>query len=685
MGAQNRAFAGVGGRKIDPYNPEIWVRKMASMIGKKPGGGGFRPSQLVLGGSALPLDFSSALLGHLHLSVVVVDTETDGLQPHLGHRPFLCGAASVDGRVELVELRGDDARKAALAALLGDPRVIKVGHNLKFDIRMLRAAGFEVRGPFIDTMVLCHLADERMSSYALKRLAANVLGDGTEEESAVDGWLRAEKARRRRVTVRYGAEYREPTYEDVPRAVMRPYLEKDLEYTAKLLFSAGPRVAAQSVGNDLAGHEMAVVRVVADMEDRGVYVDAGYFSKMEEEGKAALSELQAKANWLAGRAVNMASGQQLAQVMFGKLGLRCLKYNPSGSPCLAADELSMYDHSFVATLLEYRRKAKLVSTYYAPLARMGAEGGGLIHPSFRQTGAITGRFSCAEPNMQNIPRKDKTVRRGFICRPGYVNYYADYSQIEMRLFAHYAKARPLAAAIEAGEDTHEKTAAILFGTEFEGSSGRLRESLRFVGKTINFGVLYGMGRRALRIQLRKRLLEELAHLDDGDKETAGRLQRLADITETEAAQLLRTYFRAYPAVRRFMEDVQHELYRAGHVSDVYGRRYRVPVREAYKSVNYLIQGTAAGVIKRAMVQVHAATRTASILSAAHLVNTVHDELVIEVPEAQALDRAVAAELRRLMEDRGSFSLPVTVDVAVSRGSWADKAEVQGRPRPKKEG
>ena len=648
-------------RRVPDSSKEFTPAKVASF---EPESGG--ATALLLLGGALPY------------CVVVIDTETDGLYPHLGHRPFLTGLAAANGKTALV-WQGDKEGEEALRSLLADRRIIKVGHNLKFDIRMLRAAGYNVRGPFIDTMVLAHLADERLSSYALKRLAANVLGERTDEEDQIKVWLQQEKNRRRRVCIRYGVDIIDPTYKDLPKPLVERYLKKDLEYTMKLLYSAGPRILRQTPDPSLPRCEMAVIRVVADMEDRGIMIDTIYFKGMAEKTRADLSQIQASASKLAGKPINLGSSTQLSDVLFNKFGLKCQKYTDKGNPCFDSNALPLYDHPLARLTLHYRHKLKLCATYYEDLAERGTQCNGIVHPSFKQTGAITGRFSCADPNLQNIPRKDKTVRAGFICRPEFTIYYLDYSQIEMRVFAHYANAKELIIAIKAGKDTHTQTAHILFGEQFDRAKGKLFDILRFVGKTINFGIIYGMGRRALRIQLRKRLLEELEYFEG---EPDPRLLQLANLSESDAAGLLRQYFRAYPDVRRFMDTVQHELYRGGQIVDAFGRIYHVPICEAYKAVNYLVQGTAAGVAKRAMVRVHKellGSEWRCGKERARIINMVHDELQVEVPKSveSRLGRAtVAAKLRGSMEDHSSFLLPMTVDVAVSETNWAEKRPLE---------
>ncbi len=611
-------------------------------------------------------------LGDLEDAILVVDTETTGLYPYRGHRPFLVGLGSTSGRWVAVET-SDEETMAKVHELLANPFVLKVGHHWKFDRKMLQALGARVVGPEACTMLMTQLADNRLNSYALKRLAANLLREEVTEEAALKEWLRVENMRRKKVAKEYEFSFLEANFSDAPRDIVVPYLGKDLEYTAKVFFASGP-VCARNCA-DTAKVEMKLIKIVAGMEERGVWADGEYFLKMADEATVKLAHYEREAHRIAGTPFDIQSNKQLADVMFKKLGLKCLAYTDKGNPKFDADTLPMYDHPLLKEgLLPYRKVKKLKSTYYEPLAEMALFTGGTIHSSFNQLGAKrTGRFSSSDPNLQNIPRKDKTVRAGFTCRPGFIDYYMDYSQIEMRIFAHYANDQALIDALTAGEDVHEQTAILLFGEEARG-----QEQLRFVGKTINFGIIYGMGARALRKQLRKRLLDELEHMDEDEKPSQAVLD-IANISESGARLLLNKYFRIRPSAKTFMDGIQTELRRTGRIVDIFGRPYNVPIDESYKGGNYLVQGTAASVLKRAMVRVDAALRKDLRLrdrheEKCHMANCVHDELKIEVPRGLHALRTMRS-IRDLMEDTTSFNIPITCDVAVAEDNWAKKHEV----------
>lgn len=610
------------------------------------------------------------LLGTVRDGFVAVDVETDGFDWWDSNRPFLVGIASSDGSMATIETDDEDGMREA-KVILANPGLAKVGHNLKFDLHMLRAGGIEVKGPVVDTMLLTQLVDRGQNSYALKRLAANVLGEDTDEEDRLKKWMSKENRRRKKVAKKYQVPFVETTYKDVPMKLTKQYLRKDLEYTVKLMCVMGKRAA--DTCPDVTRKEMQLLRVVMDMERIGVPIDPEHFERQSLTAKVKAKKIEKKAYKLAGEEFNIGSGQQLSKILFGKLGFECVKWNnptkrnPEGTPCLDADTLPMYDHPVVKAVLKYRKLAKLRSTYYHPLGERGSTG--RIHPSFRQLGARTGRFSCAAPNLQNIPRKDKTVRAGFVCEPGSYMLLLDYSQIEMRIFAHYAESKTLIADLLAGTDLHTRTAIQLFGAEAKGN-----EYLRFVGKTINFGVIYGMGRRALRAQLRKRLLQELEFADTKPSDTVMALTR---ITETEAGRLLQQYYRSYPDVRKFMDKVQRDVVRQGELVDVFGRRYAIDARKAYKGVNFLVQGTAAGVLKAAMLRVHKLIQKSEKLvynnERAQMVNCVHDELQIQIPTPVQPDTAVSL-LKATMEDTETFSVPITVDISISTTNWAEKKE-----------
>lgn len=610
-------------------------------------------------------------LGVLEDAILFVDTETDGLYVHMGHKPFLIGLASTSGRWVAVET-DNEVQMARVAELLANPLVLKVGHHWKFDRKHCRGMGLAVKGPEACTMLMTQMADNRLNSYALKRLAVNLLREKVDEESALKDWLRQEALRRKRNAKAYECSYVEPTFKDAPRKIVVPYLGKDLEYTAKLFFASGPVCARKCA--DPTQVENQLIRVVAGMEERGVWADGAYFEKTSAEAKQKLVDIEKEAHRIAGTPFELGSNKQLADVMFKKLGLTCLAYTEKGNPKFDADTLPMYDHPLVKTMLTYRKVRKLDTTYYEPLAEMALFTGGTIHSSFNQQGAKrTGRFSSSDPNLQNIPRKDKTVRAGFVCRPGFIDYYLDYSQIEMRIFAHYAEDQELIDSLMAGEDVHEETAVLLFGEEARGN-----EQLRFVGKTINFGIIYGMGARALRKQMRKRLLGELEHMSEDEKPSQAVID-LANISETGARLLLNKYYKIRPRAKTFIDDVQAELRRKGQIVDIFGRPYNVPLEQAYKGGNYLVQGTAAAVLKRAMIRVDKALRmngelwTPDQSERCHMSNCVHDELKIEVPREIHSLRTMRV-LRDLMEDRTSFAIPITCDVSVAELNWAKKEE-----------
>ncbi len=607
-------------------------------------------------------------------AVLFVDVETDGLNVWEGHRPFLVGLGNTMGTTALLDMDSEPgAWDEGIAELLRNDEVLKIGHNLKFDFKQLRAAGFDVRGPLVDTMLLTQQGNSSLNSYALKALA-RIMGADTTNEKRVKDWLRRERLRRSRMHRKFEVPLVEPTYKDVPREWVMDYLDDDLKFTRKLAFSAGTRVAKLSPA--VARVENGLVRVTAEMEERGVWADGAYFQKMACKAALEMVELEAEVHRIAGKPFKFTSGKQLADVMFGQLGLKCLKYTEKGAPCFDADTLPLYDHPLARGVLAYRKLGKLSSTYYIPLATMSQKTGGTVHSNFNLLGARrTGRMSSSDPNLQNIPRRDKTVRKGFTCRPGFVMYYLDYSQIEMRVAAHYAGEGPLRSAILAGTDLHEQTAVLLFGKEAIGN-----DLLRFVGKTINFGILYGMGKRSLRKQLRKKLLDEIA----GD--TLGKIgptvRALAEITETGAMSLLNKYKRAYPDIAEFMASTVRSLHREGRIVDAFGRVYQVPSKEDYKSTNYLVQGTAAGILKRAMLRLDRALKSNPIFRAGgercHMVNVVHDEIQVEVPISvhTSSDWKAGRAMIEVMQDLETFQLPITVDLSWSDKSWADKEEVE---------
>jgi DNA polymerase-1 len=412
-----------------------------------------------------------------------------------------------------------------------------------------------------------------------------------------------------------------------------------------------PRLAETALQPLLDGIEMPLVEVLVDMEWAGIAIDVPLFARLSRELAADLQRLEVAIAEAAGGALNLNSPRQLAAVLFEKLQLPVLKKTKTG-PSTDADvleQLAALGHQVPQLLLEYRELEKLRSTYVDVLPLRVNRSTGRIHTSFNQIGAATGRLSSAEPNLQNIPSRTprgEEIRKGFVPTPGWKFVVADYSQIELRLMAHLSGDPAFSEAFRKGEDIHRQTASLIFGVPVADVTPEMRAR----AKTINFGTIYGQGPFALSRQL--------------------------DITQDEAKAFIAEYFRRFAGVRVFL-DRQVEIAREkGYVETLFGRRRYIPeVRDRNFNVrafgerqaqNAPLQGSAADLIKIAMVRIHRALADGSF--AARLLLQVHDELVLEAPLDEV--ERVAALVQEHMEGAAELKVPLVVDVGVG-DNWLD--------------
>lgn len=547
------------------------------------------------------------------------DTETTGLQWYRDDRPFLVGLWHQD------RMTVGPPSDPAVTRILGDSSTTKVFHNAPFDVHMLRVSGVEVAGPIEDTMHLAHLlGQERLG---LKDLGQSILGQPPSEERALKEWMKKHKL---------------SSYADVPMEIMLPYLKKDVVLTRDL-----HRRFLRTAGTDTLHQyelECLLIPIIIEMERVGMRVDVPYFEAIAEKTTAEIEDHTYQLQKKTWEDFNHRSPKQLQELVFERLGLPILKKTEKGNPSLDSNTLLQYEHPILDSIIDLRQREKMLSTYYEGILSRQVDG--RLHPSIRQNGARTGRPSCSNPNLLNIPRKDTSVRRGFICDEDRVLLFFDYDQVEMRLFAHYSGDRSMQEAILRGEDPHENTAVEIFGPKAEGSKG-----YRQAGKTFNFGSIYGMGKRKVVSSITKLLRDEVGGV--------------AVYDEDEAEELLTRYHQKNPSVKRFMRKMSNEFEDKGYITDIFKKRYYPD--QPHKAVNYLIQGTAAQVMKRAMVGVWDSGLPVRIL------NSIYDELVLDISKKD-LDKRVLNEVKYIMEDQGTFKVPLTVGSATSRTNWADKKE-----------
>ncbi len=522
-----------------------------------------------------------------------------------------------------------------LRELLADESVPKWGEDLKRSAVILRRHGLALAGLAFDTMVASYTLAPHRSTHSLDDLVLEHLGQS----------LPPAPGRRKR-----GEEEPDPQpARDLDAAQYRACAEADA--VVRLEERLGDRLAASPAADLFAQVEMPLVPVLAEMELAGIAVDAERLRNLGEQMDGRIAELSEAVFGLAGREFNLDSPKQLGHVLFEELKLPGGKRTKTGySTSAGVLENLAAEHDIARKILEYRGFAKLKSTYVDGLLRLADATTGRVHTTFNQTVAATGRLSSSDPNLQNIPVRTewgREIRACFIPGPdGWQLVAADYSQIELRLLAHLTGSENLLAAFRAGEDIHTRTASEVF----EVGPDDVTPDMRRRAKTVNFAVIYGMGPRALAQQI--------------------------EVSEAEAQAFIETYFRKLPEVRRFQEQTLRRARESGGVETIFGRRREMPdlassnpgIRSYAEraAVNHPIQGSAADIIKIAMVSLARELRQARLQS--RLLLQVHDELVLEAPPDE-VDRTCELT-RRAMAAAAQLAVPLTVDVAVG-DNWRD--------------
>jgi DNA polymerase-1 len=522
---------------------------------------------------------------------------------------------------------------AALKPLLEDAAIGKVGHNLKYDAHVLANAGITLAGMRFDSMLESYVWNSVATNHDLGSDVQRYLGLTTIVYEDVTG---------------RGA--RQIGFDQVAVEKAAEYAAEDADMTLRLHGALWPQLQGVPPLERLYLEcEQPLLPVLLAMERHGVLVDRERLRTQSREFARQLQELLLQAHREAGHEFNIDSPKQLQQILFERLQLPVRRRTPTGQPSTAEDVLEELAEGYALPriVLEYRALAKLKSTYTDKLPELVNERTGRIHTNYAQAVAATGRLSSLDPNLQNIPVRrpeGRRIRQAFIAAPGKVLIAADYSQIELRIMAHLSGDESLRAAFAADRDVHQATAAEVFGVELEAVTAEHRRT----AKVINFGLMYGMSPFGL--------------------------ARNLGIERGAAAQYVERYFQRYPGVRRFMDATRAQARESGYVETVYGRRLYLPdIRSGNaqlrqyaerSAINAPMQGTAADIIKRAMITVDAWFRSGR--SAARLIMQVHDELVLEV-DADAVD-AVSAAVREHMVNAASLSVPLRVDVGVG-ANW----------------
>jgi DNA polymerase I len=522
---------------------------------------------------------------------------------------------------------------AALKPMLEDPTTPKLGHNLKFQAHVLANHGIALNGQRFDSMLESYVLNSVAIRHDMTTAAERYLGVRTIQLEDITG-KGAKRIAFNQVDVDQAAEY----------------AAQDADVTLQLHQAIWPQIdSAPQLKSVYENIEQPLVPVLLRMERTGVLVDRALLKAQSAELAARMLELQSQAHREAGGVFNVDSPKQLQEILFGKLGIPVMRKTPTGQPSTAEDVLEELAATYPLPklILEYRGMAKLKSTYTDNLPLQINPATGRIHTSYHQAVAATGRLSSQDPNLQNIPirtQEGRRIRQAFVAPPSHSLVAADYSQIELRIMAHLSGDASLLRAFAEDRDVHQATAAEVFGLTPDAVSADQRRS----AKAINFGLMYGM--------------------------SAFGLARQLGIARGDAQKYMDLYFERYPGVRRYMEETRRQARETGYVETVFGRRLYLPEIQSRNAalrqyaersaINAPMQGTAADIIKRAMIEVDAWLKSSRV--AARLIMQVHDELVLEVAD-EAVESLVG-QIRTHMVRAADLSVTLKVDVGVGR-NW----------------
>lgn len=579
---------------------------------------------------------------------VVCDYETDGLSPHDGSRGFILGMEDEQGNVRKARVGGADWSMAK--TLLQDPKIDKIAHGARFEIKHTRHLGLTPRGKWHDTMCKSVLVDE-YQRHNLGDLSSKWLDDNS--KGIVKQWL-DEHANKIKKEAR-----REPNYTDVPADLLEEYLEGDLDKTLRLDWKFR---YTEKKYKDLYEMETELAHDLGEMEENGLHIDIPYVHSEIARLRPRSIELEREMNALAGVRFNPRSPEQLGTVMLS-MGLDTgerTKGKGEGEGQMATGfdllaELDIDSSPFLTKLVEHRGISKIVGTYLSVFNNESVDG--VLHGSLwqfgREKGMVTGRISSSDPSLHTMPggrsknkvlnALSKIVRKAIIPPPGHSLVFWDFAQVEPRIFACYAGDETSLKELRSGVDVYETIGRRIFGVDaFNGLSPEDHKLLRFQAKTIYLALCYGMGVNKMAAKL--------------------------SLPVNEAKRLKDQFFAGSPATRRFMLDSMKELLMNGVSTDRFGRDYHVPRDLAYKVTNAKIQGSAATVMKKAVLR----SRALKSLGLRRL-SVIHDELVGSCPTENVME--VAREGIRLLTDRDSFEIELPVTCSISDKSWGEKKEV----------
>ncbi|HHB76900.1 MAG TPA: DNA polymerase I [Desulfobulbus sp.] len=574
---------------------------------------------------------------------LVVDTETDSLDARRAtlvgislcvrrQKAWYIPLAHCDAEGDRIggQLERDDVL-AALRPLLEDQSLPKIGHNLKYDWTIFanpKNGGTRLQGPLYDTMVGAWLIEPGRRSYKLDDLCREINIEMTSFAQVTGGGKG------------------DGVFCTVPLEEAKNYSCEDVFGALSLFLHQQPKLKDLGLWKLFAEVEGPLIPVLARMERTGILVDQQVLAELADEFHGRLKELEAQIYQCAGRSFNINSPKQLAEILFDELGLPKGRKTKSGySTDVKVLERLSAKHELPDLILQYRNLAKLTSTYIEKLARLAKKDKGRIHSSFNQCGTATGRLSSSKPNLQNIPIRTpegRRIRQAFVAPSGSLLLSGDYSQIDLRVLAHFSRDKALVEAFQTGVDIHRKTAAEIFHV----APQLVTKEMRRVAKTINFGIVYGMSSFGLATQLK--------------------------VSRKEAQSFIDQYFTVYSGVKTYMETIVSRAEKDGYVTTLLGRRRALPdihsrnrTRREFArrtAINTPVQGTAADIIKLAMLEVDRVLAAQNLQG--RMILQIHDELVLEIPEEE-LEKS-SSLLKKAMENVMELIVPLVVNLQVGQ-------------------
>ena len=648
------AFSGINAAAVRPIFLELGFDRMLDQLGEAGAGDGDAPAAPAGSdnGATTAADFDyrcvdtsealDALLAGLEgVKRLAIDTETTSMH---AMKAELVGISLAwePGKAFYLPIRGplgsttldDELVREKIGPVLADATIEKIGQNLKYDLIVLNNAGYRVAGKFFDTMVAAHVLDSTRMTYKMDALAAEFINHRCIPIADVIGRGKAQV-----------------TIDTVPTDMVAVYAAEDADVTLRLADVLAEMLAAEPGLADLFDDlEMPLLPVLTEMEENGITLDPRALKRMETDLSKQVDKLRDEIIESAGVQFNPDSPRQLAGILFDKLELPVIKKVKTGpSTDSSVLEQLACEHELPGIVLEYRKLTKLLGTYVKSLAASINPRTGRIHTSFHQAGTATGRLSSSDPNLQNIPIRTpqgRKIRSAFIAPPGTLLLSADYSQIELRMLAHLCGDRKLCDAFAADQDIHRIVAAEVFGVPAD----EVTPDQRGRAKTVNFGIIYG--------------------------QTAHGLSRTLRISRTEAGDYIRNYRSRFPEIDKFLKSCIAHAQEHGYVETILARRRNIPEidsrnpqRRAFAerlALNSVVQGSAADLIKRAMINI--AARLAAETRPSRMLLQIHDELVFETPEeAVESDREmIVSEMCGAVE----LSVPLKVDIAAG-SNWME--------------